>query len=66
MQHRAQLRVCHELIYSQVVDKDGVLPEPKGAQYCSLHDVWWCYECGYYVCEIHAVSRHSLHDVRPD
>lgn len=53
--HRAQLLVCHEQIAGR--------HSPGGhtqmhLQFCNLSAYAWCFDCNYYVCDIHYVSIH--------
>ena len=54
-QHKAQLNICHELIAAP----DFVATE---RQWCHLRPAAWCWDCDHYVCSIHLVSRHDMHD----
>lgn len=41
------------------------MPRSEEQQWCSLSAQAWCFDCGYYVCDIHAASRHSIHRTKP-
>lgn len=53
--HGAQLRICHEHIGEAERDKQGRY------QWCELPASDWCFDCGFYVCEMHASTRHEFH-----
>ena len=61
MEHPEQLRVCHEPIAADRRVRDS-RAKPQ-SQFCNLRDVVWCWECAYYVCAVHAASRHEGHEV---
>jgi hypothetical protein len=57
MRHDAQLRICHERI------GDDPAKKPVNAKWawCDLPAFAWCFDCEYFVCEIHTMARHELH-----
>jgi len=55
--HPAQLLVCHQKIARPHVIKYA----EETYQFCSLSAYAWCFDCGYYVCDIHQSSRHVAH-----
>lgn len=68
--HPTQLRICHEKIAAEARiwasrcndwAPDRPIEAVMETQWCSLRDVVWCYDCGRYVCRIHATSRHDQH-----
>ena len=61
--HPAQLLICHEHIGAKA--PSAVHPTEE-YQFCSLSAYAWCVDCGYYVCDIHAVSRHERHQTQPE
>ena len=59
MHHRAQLRICHD-----VISNDGERGLPPGKvveRYCNLKAAAWCYDCDRYICSIHLSSAHATH-----
>lgn len=56
-QHRSQLLVCHE----HIDEKAASSAHPESYAFCDLAAESWCLDCSYYVCQIHAVSRHERH-----
>jgi hypothetical protein len=58
--HRAQLHLCHERIAAGSAVQGGAV---KGrSAFCDLSAWAWCYDCDFYVCDIHAFARHEGHD----
>ncbi len=60
--HPAQLLVCHERIAG---DKHvHEIRNGRAEQFCRLAAYAWCFDCGFYVCEIHMVANHDQHHTR--
>ena len=57
--HRAQLLLCHEKIAGRHHPGGHV---KEGIQFCNLSAYAWCFDCDYYVCDIHLMSRHEGHN----
>ena len=55
--HAAQLLVCHQKIGAP--DMPG-----KRWAWCDLPAHAWCFDCGFYACDIHALARHQTHDLQ--
>lgn len=60
--HPAQLRVCHE----HIDPRPPSAAREQAFQFCSLSAYAWCFDCQYYVCDIHAVARHERHRTQPE
>lgn len=58
--HPTQLSLCHQKIAGPYF----VRASERKAQFCSLRAHAWCFQCGYYVCGDHLISRHDRHDVQ--
>ena len=59
--HRAQLALCHERIAAGSAVSGGAV---KGrSTFCDLSAWAWCWDCDFYVCDIHMMARHEGHDV---
>ena len=61
-EHPAQLLICHEHIGARPASS----VHEEQYQFCSLPSAAWCFDCGYYVCDIHAVARHERHQTQPE
>ena len=59
MDHRAQLRICHEQIAATTHVRRSRAERLK--QFCNLQDVMWCLDCERFVCAIHLAARHVGH-----
>jgi hypothetical protein len=65
--HPAQLRICHQRIGDDPADYPPSGQRRLGRRRqariydCDLPAHAWCFDCDYYVCEIHLTSRHALH-----
>ena len=57
--HKSQLLICHERILGNKRPRAYAAPV---ATHCNLAAYAWCYDCDYYVCDIHMVARHEGHD----
>ena len=56
--HTSQLLVCHQKIGGYTVDG---IESAKRASWCDLAAHAWCFDCGFYVCDIHSEARHTRH-----
>jgi len=56
--HPGQMMVCHEHIDAKAASS---VRRFATFAFCDLSAHGWCLECGYYVCDIHAASRHDRH-----
>jgi hypothetical protein len=55
--HPAQMVICHE----HIDPKAATSAHPETYAFCNMAADSWCFDCGYYVCEIHVVARHERH-----
>lgn len=53
IEHHAQLRICHERIGNYV-----------HGRWCNLRPAMWCFVDDYYVCDMHAHTRHLNHHMQ--
>lgn len=53
--HNSQMLICHQRIGQRERDKKD------RSMWCSLDAEAWCFDCGYYVCSMHHVTRHLNH-----
>jgi hypothetical protein len=60
-EHETQLRICH-----QVLTGSRNLRAGYAKRFCDLEAYAWCFDCRYYVCDIHLASRHDLHDTQAE
>ena len=59
MRHPAQLLICHQRIAADFRVHEG--RRERVDQFCSLEAFAWCFDCGFYVCDIHLAARHVAH-----